>query len=275
MAAPWTGFRTLFLLALLLGTAPGKADEVRYSVPREVADWSLFAGVTAASFWVDTLGPLTDEPLIDSPYTNRPEVDTVVPGKALHIESAVFAMFMTATPTNEGWLTHTNYANLKGFMTGLFAANLVMNFTKVAVGRKRPNYDDHPQEADARKSFVSGHATCIWYDWTYLTLFAFEHLGNNRDPWHLMGKSLLATTGVAVSTWVSYTRVNDNQHFVSDVVAGGALGALFALGFYAYQNEWLFQVYDRDHSGAVVRDSDPWMPALGYADGQVLLAFPF
>jgi hypothetical protein len=59
------------------------------------------------------------------------------------------------------------------------------------------------------------------------------------------------------------------------VVAGGALGALFALGFYAYQNEWLFEVYDRDRSGAVVGDSDPWLPALGYADGQVLLAFPF
>ena len=149
-----------------------------------------------------------------------------------------------------------------------------MNATKVIVGRKRPTYDLDPSDPDNRKSFVSGHATCIWYDWTYLTLFAFEHLGDNHNPWHLVGKSLLATTGIAVSSWVSYTRVDENKHFVSDVVAGGLLGAAFALAFYAYQNEWLFPVYDHEGSGSEA-DSGSWMTYLGYADGQVFLTMPF
>jgi len=263
------------LLLSLLSAAAAQAQEVHYSLPHEVADWTFLSGVTVGNFLVDSLEPFTEEPLLDSPYTDRPSVHTSVSGSALHIESGVISAFMTVTPTREGWLTHTNYANFKGFMAGLFASNLLMNLTKVTVGRKRPMYDAEPDDPDSRKSFVSGHATCVWYDWTYLTLFAFEHLGDNHNPWHLFGKSLLAATGVAVSSWVSYTRVDENKHFVSDVVGGAALGAAFALLFYAYQNEWLFPVYERSPSGGSASAASPGAsaPQLSFAPTGVVLQF--
>jgi len=243
------------MLILMSVTQRTQADEIEYSVLHEILDWSFIALVTPLNFVVDSHDPYFDEPLMTSPYTDRQAKKTTVRGLYLHIESATLNALVGILPTNEGWMTHTNYVNIKGFAAGLFASNLLMNLTKNTVGRKRPFYDSKPDDPDARKSFMSGHALNSWYNWTYVSLFVFEHIGSMDNPWHLAGKVGVSTAGGAFAAWVCYTRVENNKHFVSDVVVGGLFGALSAVLFYAYQNEWLFEVYDKkqDDSAAGVK----------------------
>lgn len=98
-------------------------------------------------------------------------------------------------------------------------------------------------EAEARKSFPSGHSSYAWATLFCLTLYL---LGRSRLA--AENRSTCAVSGVAksiklffcfaptlVAAWVAISRTTDNWHHYADVLAGSMIGA-FAAGFGYFYN---------------------------------------
>jgi membrane-associated phospholipid phosphatase len=98
---------------------------------------------------------------------------------------------------------------------------------KYTIQEPRPNSRD-------RSSFPSGHAT---------SAFAFASVVVAED-----GIWPYGVPALALATLTAVSRINDNQHFLHDVVAGATIGAAFGLGV-SYANhdhskdstsQWMF-----------------------------------
>ena len=96
-------------------------------------------------------------------------------------------------------------------------SNIITNILKTAVGRARPNMDAgahsfHPFSGS--RSFPSGHAT---------TVFAFT------TPWLLYYPHFASAALFALGAGTAFLRMADNHHWLTDVLAGGAIG--FGAGY--------------------------------------------
>ena len=95
-------------------------------------------------------------------------------------------------------------------------AAFITTALKYTIREPRPN-------SAARNSFPSGHAT---------TAFAFAGVVAAEHGWTYGVPAML------LATFVGYTRIEDNQHRVHDVVAGATIGLTCAYGiYYAHQDE--------------------------------------
>ena len=93
-------------------------------------------------------------------------------------------------------------------------ASLMTDILKPVFGRERP-FESANETAfrpfSSHTSFPSGHATVA---------FAFASVVSARSSgW------LIPTASYTLASLVAYSRVNDRQHFPSDVIAGGLIGA--------------------------------------------------
>ncbi len=123
--------------------------------------------------------------------------------------------------------------------TGMFKASLyssvVTNALKYTVREQRPNHG-------ARNSFPSGHTT---------TAFAFAGyvLEEHGWPW--------GVPALALGTFVGYSRINDNKHYLDDVVAGATIGLGYGIGISKVDrgkgshNVTFAPIYDHDTKGIV------------------------
>jgi membrane-associated phospholipid phosphatase len=91
---------------------------------------------------------------------------------------------------------------------------LVTDVLKYTIREPRPN-------STARTSFPSGHAT---------TAFAFAGVVAAEHGWWF------GVPAMALATFVGYSRINDNEHRVQDVVAGATVGLSYAYGIYFVQH---------------------------------------
>lgn len=152
------------------------------------------------------------------------------------------------------------YANIGYFLFGLLFTNLITNVGKLTIGRLRPNFlsvcqpnvsnlytsdlcrtktylipnidfrclQPNPKDVlDSRKSFPSGHSSLSFFSMVYLALF----LGS---VWQCrtLGKLLSRTIQLGLVTFaffVALSRVTDNKHHPTDVLAGSLIGILCAL----------------------------------------------
>lgn len=89
----------------------------------------------------------------------------------------------------------------------------VTSILKVTFREARPN---SPDGAD-KKSMPSGHAT---------TAFTFAGIVGAEHEWYF------AVPAYAMAAITGYARINDNKHYLHDVVAGGTIGLSYALGVY-------------------------------------------
>ncbi len=184
-------------------------------------DWlnaALFAGATGAflladeelnSFWQDDMRSSGSDDASD--FFGFFGEDTTIAVGSL----GAYALAETVGAERE------KAAALLMLQTFLLTAPVV-GAVKYSVGRERPfetgsAYDfDGPGERGFDASFPSGHAS-----YAFGAATVISDVYGEANPW-VPWLSYTLATGVALS------RVNDNQHWASDVFAGGAIGYLIA-----------------------------------------------
>lgn len=96
-------------------------------------------------------------------------------------------------------------------------SGLVANFLKKTVREPRPN------SSNSRESFPSGHTT---------TAFAFASVIGTEHEWYW------GVAAYTMASFVAYSRINDNDHRLHDVVGGAVLGLSYGLSLhYLYKDE--------------------------------------
>lgn len=112
-------------------------------------------------------------------------------------------------------------ASYAGATLGFYRAKLMVEATVyaalVTTVLKYTIREPRPYDSSVRNSFPSGHAT---------TAFAFAGIVAAEHGW------VYGAPAMALATFVAYSRVNDNQHHVHDVVAGATIGLSCAYGIY-------------------------------------------
>jgi membrane-associated phospholipid phosphatase len=208
------GFRSaLALIALLAGALPfsalwllvQKTWSPLASLDGEVAD-DLNAVVSGNPVLVDVLRAFTD-----------------LGGTG----TAVLVLALTAT-----FLRIRRQRRLAAFVvaTGLGLAVLVPA-TKALADRARPVVAEPVITQPENASFPSGHAMTSLVTWGVLVLLALPAVRRRARPW------LMLTGGVVVLA-VGFTRLALGVHFVSDVLAGWALGAAWLIAMTAAFRGW-------------------------------------
>lgn len=184
----------------------------------------LLAGVVVGSFLLippleglDTglNGALTDETLNRNTATRYGGrlVGTLQGGIAL-----TGGIFLIGTVSGSSSLQRAGLHSLEALLVAEFASQML----KIAVGRNRPSVNsssDHfdPLAFDAdRHSFPSGHTSKVFAIATTLS-----HELKEEAPW-------IPFVAYPLATWTGVTRVLDQKHWLTDVVAGAALGILSA-----------------------------------------------
>ena len=103
---------------------------------------------------------------------------------------------------------------------------VVMEVLKVSFGRRRPNdtnVSERSEWFDGGASFPSGHSMASW---TLASVIAHEYQ-------HTPGAKWVPWVSYGIAGTVSVARWAAEQHYPSDIVAGGAIG--FFIGRYVYQ----------------------------------------
>ena len=98
-------------------------------------------------------------------------------------------------------------------MEAVIFSNLITNAFKLVLGRARPSEEVGPwsfKPFSGARSLPSGHAT---------TVFAFT------TPWALYYPGIASYTLFALGIGTAIARMADRQHWLSDVLAGGMIGA--------------------------------------------------
>ena len=107
-------------------------------------------------------------------------------------------------------------ASLLGLQSLAIAAGITEGVKNIA-GRERPNKTDDAFNFNGwsgdDKSFPSGHAT---HAFAVATVFALEY----RDSY------IVPPVAYGLASLAAYSRINDNKHWVSDVVVGAGIGFL-------------------------------------------------
>jgi membrane-associated phospholipid phosphatase len=121
------------------------------------------------------------------------------------------AALLSAAFGHERGLVRAEEMALSSIYSGSVAALMKITFQE-----GRPN---NPVD---RKSFPSGHAT---------TAFAFAGIvGAEHGVWAAIPAYIIATN-------TAYSRINDNKHYLHDVVGGATVGLSYALGIYYIRKE--------------------------------------
>ena len=116
----------------------------------------------------------------------------------------------------------------------------------ITTGIKELHLEERPRKNGDMNSFPSGHAS---------NAFAFAGTVYRNHGWILGGPAF------AMAAFVGFSRMNDNAHYLHDVVFGATLGLSYALGL---DSEWSSQ--DRSRSVAVV----PLLGSGAYGAGAVI-----
>ncbi|WP_290734853.1 phosphatase PAP2 family protein [Halobacteriovorax sp. JY17] len=151
-------------------------------------------------------------------YRKRDSLDQAKPFKDYGIVGDIMGRGLLNATYAIGFLAHGYFAeNDNSLRSGehmakasLYATSLVM-VTKFLVSERRPGYPDDDD------SFPSGHAAGS---------FAFASVVAARHGWYWGGAAY------SVASFISISRINDDFHYLHDVVAGATIGAAFGWGTY-------------------------------------------
>jgi membrane-associated phospholipid phosphatase len=242
----------LAALASVITTArPAAADDAP-PPPDELSPSYLIDGGAIPLFWLPLLGSYAltrtdarDEPLaFDGAEGGAPsQIDHELPAWTIGAAAGVVgaAMVLGDDPSR--------YHHVKGLAEAMATTTLVGELGKVGFGRHRPDYDPAAHSNDGRRSFPSGHtahaAAAAMYAGLYLRYHVFADLrpaGSTLPWWEGATYAGLA----AVTAGVGFERVAHDRHHLTDVLAGGLLGAGTALAMFVFQ-EHRYRAADRRH----------------------------
>jgi membrane-associated phospholipid phosphatase len=187
------------------------ASMIRAPLHWDEAMWRKVAIISAA----DAAAFAADESIADAVQRNRShssdqiakQITPLGGGRALQLSAATVLL---------GWATHNTRLRDTGrdaIEASIFAAGFITPAIKRIAGRSRPNAGEGAYAFDPlskNESFPSGHATNAF---AVASVFAAH-----SDGWVVPAVAYTLATGVAVS------RMNDNVHWASDVIAGAAIG---------------------------------------------------
>jgi membrane-associated phospholipid phosphatase len=162
--------------------------------------------------------------------------DVEIPGAALTIGGGLVAgSFLLGDDP-------ARFQHAKGLVESLAVSGFFAVTVKRLVGRQRPDYVASNPTDDGRRSFPSGHTTravtTIMYTALYLRYHGFDQWREpGTMPWWEVGT--YAGLG-ALAVGFGGERVLHNRHHLTDVLAGGALGAATSTLFFIY-NERKFR----------------------------------
>jgi membrane-associated phospholipid phosphatase len=129
-----------------------------------------------------------------------------------------------------------NLFHLKGYGEALFTTLALTQMSKDFFGRHRPHFQEGDDTPDHRRAFFSGHSSLATMSSMYLGIYFHQHIAPRlRGPRAGLYKALTYSILGAAFVGVPYSRVVDNRHHISDVLAGGFVGSATAALFYAYQ----------------------------------------
>ena len=230
---------SVILLIFFIFTVHLDAQDNSNEVIPEIIEWSAIAATSGVEIYIRFQDPFFEKTLMNSPYTNLSYKENSVSTLwIVAVDAAALASIAFIPNTGGGQSSEeTSYKNIKGFLETVAVTNLITDFSKNVVGRKRPDYDDRVSLKvdipEGRQSFWSGHASNAFATATYMSLFTVEHLGE-KDNYLLKVSLPLVLYGAA--SFVGWTRIDDNRHFVDDVIVGSIVGTLTAGFFYGVQN---------------------------------------
>ncbi len=191
------------ILAALALLARSNAFTLR--IDRSAANW---AGTNATTASTDVLRAVT-------------QLGSSVVVVTLAIVMTVAVALTTETARRRTTLTVAAY-----LATVLVGQNLISNVIKYAVDRARPTF--HPLAGFSGPSFPSGHTTAAFACYSAFAVV----LGRGRGPDR---QRLLLASAIGIATMVGATRVMLGVHWLTDVIAGAALGlAWFTLSTVAF-----------------------------------------
>jgi membrane-associated phospholipid phosphatase len=64
-----------------------------------------------------------------------------------------------------------------------------------------------------------------------------DHVGSKSNSLERAGQVSFSLASHLLAGYVGYSRVVDNQHFISDVITGGLIGSVLAAVVYSLQEE--------------------------------------
>jgi membrane-associated phospholipid phosphatase len=187
------------------------ASMIRAPLHWDEAMWRKVAIISAA----DAAAFAADESIADAVQRNRghfsdefaKQITPFGGGRALQLSAATVLL---------GLATHNTKLRDTGrdaVEASIFASGFITPAIKHVVGRSRPFANEGAFAFDPfsnNESFPSGHSTNAF---AVASVFAAHY-----DGWVVPTIAYTLATGVAVS------RMNDNVHFASDVIAGAAIG---------------------------------------------------
>lgn len=193
----------------------------------DLTDWSYFAGVVAAvgvahHFDSDVRTHFTAGSSTALKSGDPNDLQDALPAAALFAGTWLYAALAEDRDAQTvGWAM-TEAAGLS-ITTGVVL--------KYAIGRERPNETTDPNLwFHGGSSFPSLHSTAAF---AIGTVFAESGQGGYRWLTRLLGYGIAGFTG--------YERLKHNQHWLSDVVAGSALGA--STGIFVIERNYLGEVF--------------------------------
>lgn len=230
-----------------------KYNKTRF-ITQEAVEWTIIAGITAfdIALFRNYLTP-SDNSFISGLDTSKEYKKEILPDKAeLIIAGAgagIAGSMILFLPNNMGFLNFEAYNNFKGYVESIVSTVLIVDILKFSFSQKRPDYDarvatgDKKIIEDGRLSFPSEHTALAFATSVYLTLYAFQYLGDNRIPAVIALKSIFGVCLNSLSVAMAVERVIENKHYIHDVVVGGLIGGAISAFFYCLHN--YFGIYKK------------------------------
>ncbi|MCB0348081.1 MAG: phosphatase PAP2 family protein [Bdellovibrionales bacterium] len=175
---------------------------------------TIYASATSLTFIVfeDALNDQTEDEVAKERPLGRASKIGDLAGQM--IPNALYAIGMYANyyfTENKESLSRTKLMLKSSFYSGL-----VVSVLKYTVREPRPN------NRESRNSFPSGHTA---------SAFAFASVVGAEHGLYY------GTAAYALAALVGFSRMNDNKHYMHDVISGASIGLMYGLGLYYRKEE--------------------------------------